>query len=802
MEQTNQPTARENLSVQEKSILALEFPRVIEMLSTHTRSPVSCELAYSLLPRFDTDQVLYLQRETLEANRILEFAQNFSLSRDPRPALLRSLKGGILSGEELIIVADGYSHVRQAKSLGSKLRTDTPLLYDLTRNIADFKAIEQKLRNCLSSHGELLDQATPRLSQLRFESRAAFKAAEKKLESMINSEQARTALQDDIVTLRSDRLVLPIKAEYKGQIPGIIHAVSDSGATLFVEPFTAVNSTNNWKEKHAAEQDEVQHILRNLTTEIARTASKCLAALNVAGRLDLALSKSRYAMTYQGVGLTEASGCIELLEARHPLLGSSAIPVSFRFSEQIMSIAITGPNTGGKTASLKTLGLLILMRQAGLMIPCDRNSRLPIVDGVFADIGDQQDLEKSISTFSSHLLSIKEIISSATSSSIVLLDELGSSTDPEEGSALAIAVLSHLVDVIGAFSVITTHHRSVASYVTEHKRIENSSVELNPATLEPTYKLTQGIPGRSYAIETAKRVGLPLQIINYALRFLSPVHQETEKLLLDIQNERFATRKKLEEAENQRIAAAHLEDELKRKIEQISKSEETLILETKKQLIEQVRAVTIKLKKASSFAEWLKLSGSRFDNDLIDDAFAELDQTKRALKSKKWLEKQPSAAYVIPEIKTGDFVQIEPLGFVGELREEPAEHGNTLVLVGSAKLKLHMSNLKLTEKKPLSNQKLVTSRGKDFYSGNSVETELDVRGMDSNEALEAFLGFLSHAITDGLVQIRVIHGKGSGTLRRILWEYLAQSELVDDYRFASRPQGGEGVTEITLPSSK
>lgn len=797
----NTPTSHGSLNVQKKSQLVLEFPKVIEILTTYTRSPISYELASDLLPKFDQDQTIYLQKETLEASKILNFAQDFSLTRDPRPFLQRALKGGVLSAEELIIIADAYMHVRKAKTIGSKLRSETPLLRELTKGISDFKTAEREIRTSISLHGELLDQASPALPQLRFESRSAYRNAEEKLEAIINSDELAPALQDNVVTFRSDRLVVPIKSDFRGQVPGIIHGVSDSGATLFIEPFSAVGATNRWKEKSAAERDEIQRILQTLTSKIARVAADCMNSLYLAGRLDLALSKARYAATYHGVGLPESSDRIELIEAKHPLLGNMAVPISLRLSGEITSLAITGPNTGGKTAAIKTLGLLILMRQSGLLVPCDKNSRLPVVDGVFADIGDQQNLEQSISTFSSHLLSIKEIISCATSSSVVLLDELGSSTDPQEGSALAIAILAHLVDEIEAFTVITTHHRSVASYANEHPKIENASVDIDPSTSEPTYKLTQGIPGRSYAIETAKRVGLPTHLINRAIAFLSPAHQETEKLLVDIQKERLITRIKLEEAEQQRIRATEIEDELNYKIEQISKSQETLILDTKKQLLEQVRAISIKLKKASAFADWLRLSGSRGSSDSASDVIDELNQTQRALKSKKWFAKQEKE-FVKPVIKAGDYVEIEPFGFVGKLLEEPDEQGNSLVMLGSAKLKLHLSRLKLSQKETNLSQPSSLVKNQWIISELPIETELDIRGMDSNEALDKFLGFLSRAISDGLNEIRVIHGKGSGTLKRVIWQYLSQSELIEDYNFAPRQRGGEGATEITLPSFK
>ncbi len=795
----NQSLTNEKLSNLRKAQSMLEFDKVIEQLTSYTKSPISFELASNLSPKFELDQINYLQRETLEATKLVDTTIEFALIHDPRPIIRRAVKGGILSGEELIVVAEGIRYIRKAKSLGSKLSSETPLLAEIIKGISDFAQLETEIRRSVSTHGELLDQASPLLRELRVASRSAYRRAEEKLESIIESEQGLSAVQEPVITFRSDRLVLPIKSDFKGQIPGIIHGVSDSGATLFVEPFSSVEITNYWKEKFAAEQHEVKRILYDLTEKIARVGTRFLDSLQFAGRLDLAFAKARYALTYQGIGLVHSSQEIELIEARHPLLGNVAVPISIRLSDEITSLVITGPNTGGKTAALKTLGLLILMRQAGLLIPCDGNSKLPFFDGVFADIGDHQDLGQSISTFSSHLLSLKQIIECATPVSLVLLDELGSSTDPEEGSALAIACLEYLVEEIGAYTVITTHHRTVATYASEHSNMENASVDLDPTTLKPTFKLIHGLPGRSYAIETAKRVGLPIRLVRKSEKYLSPVHQEMEKLLLDVQKEQLLARRKLEEIEEQRIRVIQNEEELRQQIREARKSQDSLILETKAQILAQVREIKIKLKKASAYADWLMSSGGSFHNEEISRISDELNTSEQLIESRNWIsnnyEESLDDEYVI-----GAHVQISPFGFVGRVIEPPDELGNCIISVGSAKLKLHTSRLNFSELPVNENPNSIKQYTRLDIDNHSVGDQIDIRGLDSSEALDRFLNFMSQAISSGLIEIRVIHGHGKGVLKRTLWENLARSEFVKEYRLAARHKGGGGVTEITLTS--
>ena len=621
---------RRGSELRQRAVELLEFQRVREALAEHTRLPLSNERALALAPSYQADIVRELQQETAEARLLLEEASGLDLTmaRDPRPLLKRVALQSVLAGDELVAIGDALETVRQAKAIGNRLRGKTPLVRTLARSITDLRPLERQLRAKLTPAGELKDDATPYLRQLRHETRDGYRRATRSLEALIDSDLGGEVLQERLFTVRSDRLVVPVKAEMRGRLPGVVHGVSDSGATLFVEPLGNVDRTNVWREAVAAEAQEVLRVLRQLSASVGKRAGDIGHALEVAARIDLALAKARYGRAYDGVAVEEGDGPIRLAEARHPLLRGGAVPISLTIAPRSSTLVVTGPNMGGKTVALKTLGLLVLMRQAGLLLPCERSTTLPLVDGVYADIGDQQSIERDVSTFSSHVSNIAGVLAEATEHSLVLLDELGTSTDPEEGSALARAILAHLTER-AVPTLVTTHHRTVAAFAEERPGMENASVELDPATLEPTYRITMGLPGRSYALAVAERIGLDARVIASARRLQDPTHREGEELLATIQEERHRTRARLEEAEQAERHASELARELADRLAEAADAQSEAIEAVRRELQAEARRVLVRLKQAEAAASWEAFRGAPPPPRVIESARRLQDPTHR-----------------------------------------------------------------------------------------------------------------------------------------------------------------------------
>ena len=782
--------------LRERALHLLEFPKIREALAEHTQSPLSRERALALRPAYDADAVAELQQETAEAEVLLDSSTGLALSHDPRPLLHRAAIGGVLAGNELAAVADALDVTHGAKTLGGQERARTPLLRSLTRNIADLRPLERELRGKLTPSGELKDDASPLLRRLRRESRDSYQAAAASVQSFVDSELGAQVLQDRLFTVRGERLVLPVKADFRGRAPGIVHGTSDSGATLFIEPFSSVASTNRWREATDAEQEEVLRILRLLSASVGRRATEALHALEITARLDTALAKARYARTYHGVTSGGHTAGVSLVEARHPLLGGRAVPLSLTLEAPATTLVVTGPNTGGKTVALKTLGLMALMRQSGMMLPCSPTSTLPVFDGVYADIGDQQSIENAVSTFSSHAAAIAGILTHATTGSLVLLDEIGTSTDPEEGAALAQAVVAHLADR-GISSLVTTHHRPLAAFTEEHERVENASVELDPQTLRPTYKLTMGLPGRSYAMAIAASVGLDARVIEAAQRYLGPEHHRTETLLATIQQERHVTRAKLDEAEAERGKAEQLSAELEQQLEALAAAQATAIADVKAELREEARRVQVKLRQAESAAEWQAFRGEPPPPRVIEAAAESVEDVQRSLSARAW-GKRPESTGRRPKPVVGDMVEIGELGFTGTVVNGPDASGRVEVLVGSARLKLDPSRLRRTGEQETGREGRSSITLAQPASGVGLSGEVNLRGLRVDEALERLDAYLDSALASGLSQVRIVHGKGTGALRSAVWRHLAGNRSIATYSQAPRERGGDGATEVQL----
>ena len=786
-----------------RTLELLEFPRLLQAVAFHAHLPISRELALSLAPAYDPETVRRRQQETAEARLLLDEAGDVDLSteRDVRPLLQRAALNGTLTGDELLAIADALELVRRAKAVGTRLQGRAPLLRAMARNIPDLRTLERELRRKINPSGELADDATPYLRQLRHESREAYRLATEAMERVMESVLTHEVLQERYITVRGDRLVVPVKAEQRHRLPGVVHGVSDSGATLFIEPLSNVQLCNTWREWAAAEAEESQRVLGQLSMAVGQRVRQIQEALELAGRLDLALAKARYASSSgaTAVHLLEAGEPeLHLVEARHPLLPDPVVPISLALKPPALRLVITGPNTGGKTVALKTVGLLVLMHQAGLHIPAEAASRLPVFDGVYADIGDQQSVQESVSSFSSHMGTIAGILASATSHSLVLLDELGTSTDPEEGSALARAILAYLADR-GMATVVTTHHRTVAIFADEHPALENASVELDPVTLKPTYRLTMGLPGRSYAMAVAERLGLDPQVVEAARELQDPSYRATEGLLESLQEERYHTRVHLQEAEERRAQAMVLQEELERRLAELAQAQDRVVEETRQELLAEAREVMAALRRVEAAAAWESPPPR-----VTQEARQEVADLQRRLRSRLW--GRPSAAPPgrRSALTTGDLVEIGALGFTGTVSAPPDRDRRVEVLVGNARVVLRASQLRKVGVAPDRSTGLGAGRALSTIRLNpehpvlGPEPELDLRGLRSQDALERLDAFLDLALVQGREQARIIHGKGTGALRQAIWKHLTHHPAVQRYDFATAERGGDGATVVEL----
>ncbi len=786
----------EQARLRARSLALLEFDAVRAQLAQHAANPVSRELALALEPAYDADLVAARQMETAEARLLLEedAAPSLSMTRDVRPILERAALWAVLTGDELHAVADGVGLVRRAKALGARVRSRVPHLHALARAMPDLRALERDLRAKVSPSGELLDDATPYLREARAETRAAYRRALGRVERALGGGDRAEALQEQLVTMRNERLVAPVKAEFRGRLPGIVHAVSDSGATLFVEPIEAVEATNAWRERAAEEREESERILRRLSASVGRRAADLGYALELTGRLDAALAKARYALA-SGASPIMSGSPPRLHDGRHPLLEGRAEPVSMDFETAPSGLVITGPNTGGKTVALKTLGLLALMRQAGLQTPCAPTTRLPVFDAVYADVGDQQSIQASVSTFSSHVANIAAILRSATDRSLALLDEVGTSTDPEEGSALAQAVLAHLAER-GALTVATTHHRAVAAFAEARGGYANASVELDPDTLAPTYRLTQGAPGRSYAFAIARRIGLDAEVVRAAEALQDPQRRTTEELLEAMQRERETLRRSLDEADASRRHAAAAQAETERELAEAAAAREAVVEETRRSIQAHAREVMAKLKRAEAAAAW-QTSAAAPGPSSSEMAAAREDvaAVQRSLRPRSWSAANPRSPS--RELSPGDAVEVASLGIVGTVAQAPDESGRVEVRVGSARVLLAASQVRKADAPPSTPPPRTALRLADDGL-TPLDTELDIRGRRVHECLEQVDAFLDRALRDGQDAVRIIHGKGTGALRHGVWRHLATHAAVAAFDYAPPERGGDGATEVRL----
>ena len=783
----------------------LEFDRVREQIAGYTHTVVGGERARTLSPNRDLLEIATRLQETTEAREYLDRggALEFGPDQDFRELFQRALLGGLLRGEELFAVRELLRAARYNRTeLGR--HDEIPLLTSVSENIPELGDLERAISGAISPAGEVLDNASPVLHNLRQDARQAQNRLNEIMERNLRRLQRAEVVQEPLITQRNGRMVLLIKAELRARVPGIVHDVSDTGATVFVEPMPAIDMGNRWREARLAEEREVERVLRQLSGMVGLSGEDLLLTLDLMARLDLDIAKARYSAATDAVApwvadQEVADRHLRLVRARHPLLTGKVVPVSVDLDRDQGVMLITGPNAGGKTVTLKTVGLLAMMAHAGLHVPAEE-AHFPRFDGVYADIGDQQSIQQSLSTFSSHITNLKSIMSRATVHSLVLVDELGTSTDPEEGSALASAVLRYF-QKIGAFVVGTTHHRGVARFVQDEPGMVNASVDLDPNTLEPTYHVTLGLPGRSYALTIAARLGVPTEVIEDARSSISPVEQATESLLQELQQERQVVDELREEAELSRAEAVRQRRELDDQLADVETTKANLVEESRQELQRRIGGILDRLGKAERTLANAELRGITESQEIaesreeIQARRTEVREVQRQLDSPAWAPIEVERVPWQSSLKEGDRVYIRGIAQPVEVISPADGQDRVEVLLGTMRAKIPVYQLeRQAEGHPAAAAKGVYL---DRAPRKGPSTELDLRGLRVDEALSRVDEALNDAALDGAGSVRIIHGKGTGALRRAIREFLGGHPLVVSAQDGEGP-GGDGVTVVEL----
>ena len=776
-----------------RSVDLLEFNQIRHQVASCAHTLMGQDAARSLTPTRDLLEIATRQQETTESRQFLEQGGSleFGPEEDFQEYVQRASLGGLLRGEELYPIRDlaraaGYDRANLSR------HEELPLLSSYAENLPDLSSLQRAIGAAISPAGEVLDDASPVLRELRQESRRIQQHLNEVMERSLRRYQRQELVQEPIITQRNGRLVLLIKAEMRPRVAGIVHDVSDSGATVFIEPMAAVEQGNRWREARLAEEREVDRVLRQLSSLVGQAGPDLLLTLDLLGRLDLGMAKGRYSIALKATPpwvtvQADEERNLRLTGARHPLLTGDVVPVSLDLGAEFSVMLITGPNAGGKTVTLKTVGLLALMAHAGLHVPADE-AHFPLFDGVYADIGDQQSIEQALSTFSSHVQNLLSIMDQATGHSLVLVDELGTSTDPEEGSALATAILSHFQS-LGPLLVATTHHRGVARYVQETPGMINASVDLDPQTLEPTYRVTLGLPGRSYALTIATRLGLPPEVIEQARRSMSPVERDTEDLLGELQEERRVVEQLRQEAESSLAQARQHQAETESRLATVEATKAEMLEESRQELQNRIVGLLERLQRAERTMDH---PGTRA---ALQEQRSQLQEAAREIRSVHWQPIEVKRSRWQEKLGSGDRVFIRGIPRPVEVIAPPDDEGQVEVLLGTMRAKIPSYQLE----RPAVGHEPAARQGVYFNrpSPRHFNTEIDLRGLRVDEAISKVDGLLNDAALEGVESVRIIHGKGTGVLRRSIREYLTGHSLAGSIA-SGDGNGGDGVTVVEL----
>ncbi|MGG2086163.1 endonuclease MutS2 [Priestia aryabhattai] len=784
--------------MQSRIFHVLEFNKVKEQLQKKVASSLGREKVANLIPSTQYEEVVKWQEATDEATTVLRLRGNVPLGGifDVRPSVKRAEIGGTLSSNELLDVASTIYAARQVKQFIEQVVEDEDLqLSIITEHIEKLMPlpeVEQTIKMSIDENGTVLDGASDQLRGIRQKLRSTESRIREKLESLIRSSSAQKMLSDAIVTIRNERFVIPVKQEYRSAYGGIVHDQSSSGATLFIEPQAIVTLNNELQEAKVKEKQEIERILIALTVQVAEVANELRQNVYLLGELDFMFAKGRYSHELKASKpKMNDRGYIKLVKAKHPLIAQEDVVANdIELGDQYTSIVITGPNTGGKTVTLKTLGLFTLMAQAGLQIPALDGSEMAVFKHVFADIGDEQSIEQSLSTFSSHMVNIVDILQKVDHESLVLFDELGAGTDPQEGAALAISILDQVYER-GARVVATTHYPELKAYGYNREGVVNASVEFDIETLSPTYKLLIGVPGRSNAFEISKRLGLSAEVIERAKGYIGSETNKVENMIASLEDSRRQSEHELEEAEELRKEAQKLHKELQSQIIEFNEKRDKLYEKAEEKAQATVQAASEEAEKIIS--ELRKMSRKNHalvkEHELIEarkrleDAVPTLEKSKKKPAVPKKQERT---------LQAGDEVKVLSWGQKGTLVEQVGNN-EWQVQMGIMKMKVKEKDLQyISSPKPVETKPLAMVKGKDYH----VDLELDLRGERYENALIRVEKYIDDALLANYPRVSIIHGKGTGALRKGVQEYLKNHRSVKNIRFGEASEGGSGVTVV------
>lgn len=788
------------------TLKVLEYDAVRKLLLPYAACQLGMEKIEQLEPLSDFSEVQRLQRETSEARQILEKEGNipFGGVHDVRVSVKHAAVEGLLNEEQLYAIAETLGGSRRLKAFLTRLANVAPYLADYVSIIGDFQKTEDRIFQCINDEGNVADSASPQLAQIRTQIRTTHGRMVDRLNQILRTQ--KNLIQEPIITLRGDRYCIPVKSESRAQFGGLVHDQSASGATLFMEPASVVELGNEIRQLNIKEHQEIERILTELAGLVGKQDTEIQASLNVLAHLDFTTAKARLALEMNAIEpQLNGGGLLDVHGARHPLLTGNVIPIDFRLGGSFNTLVITGPNTGGKTVTLKTIGLFVLMAMSGLQVPCQEGSILSTFEQVFADIGDEQSIAQSLSTFSSHIRQIIKIVSAVNPQTLILLDEVGAGTDPTEGAALARSILETFAQS-GAKTIATTHYGELKEFAYSHQSVENASVEFDLATLRPTYRLLIGIPGSSNALTIASRLGLPENLVKRAEGFLSRDHVELSDVIRKLEQDSKVAKDEREGAERTmrelREVKKRYEDELaslRASRAHILEDAEARSRSVIRQAQDQANDIISHLRRQQR--EGKETEKARKDLRALSDLVHEAQEDKHPIHTKatelekkvKEVAPEPSFDDIPP--KSGDDVMVVSLNQRGQLLSG-SKGEQAQVAIGSLKIRVPYDGLKRLKPLRTSRTEEVDTSSMTFSKKTEVSTELQLLGKRAEEAITELEKYLDDAYLAGISSVRIVHGKGTGILRKVVWEQLKHMATVKSWRPGDPEEGSWGVTIV------